>query len=131
MDQELRTYFDRHLEYVLQELPTQVHQLLEEVPLVVDDYPNSRQCRELGLRRRHEICGLYTGIPLTERPVDLSGVPGDVIQIFREGILHMSRDRSGRLSERELRRQIRVTILHEVGHHFGLSEEDLDELGYG
>lgn len=131
MDAELRTRFDRHLEAVLQELPPQVHQLLDEVPLVVDDHPTPEQCRQLGLRRRHELCGLYTGIPVTERSVDLSGVPGDVIQIFREGIYAMVRNASGGWSDIELQRQIRVTILHEVGHHFGLSEDDLEELGYG
>lgn len=130
MDQDLRQLFDDHLENVLQELPEQVHQLMVEVPLVVDDHPSPQLCRQLGLRRRNELCGLYTGIPLTERNVDLSGVPSDVIQIFREGILSMARDSSGRIGPVELRRQIRVTILHEVGHHFGMSEEDLMELGY-
>jgi predicted Zn-dependent protease with MMP-like domain len=131
MDAELRTHFDDQLEIVLQELPPQVHQLLGEIPLIVDDHPSPEQCRQLGLRRRNELCGLYTGIPLIERHVELSGVPSDVIHIFREGILAQSRNRSGKFSVSELRQQIRVTIMHEVGHHFGMTEEDLEELGYG
>jgi predicted Zn-dependent protease with MMP-like domain len=131
MEADLRNQFDGQLEIVLKELPQQVHQLLSEVPLIVDDHPSPEQCRQLGLRRWSELCGLYTGVPLIERTVELSGIPSDVIQIFREGLLSQSRDRSGKLSLPELRRQIRITIMHEVGHHFGMTEEDLKEVGYG
>jgi predicted Zn-dependent protease with MMP-like domain len=74
---------------------------------------------------------LYTGIPLTQRSIDHSGVPSDVIHIFRQGILSQSRRPGGQVDAGELRRQIRFTILHEYGHHVGLTERDLRELGYG
>lgn len=128
MHPDRRLYFDYHLEAVLQELPQQVHQLLDEVPLIVDDYPPEGVCRKLGVRRRDELCGLYTGVPLTDRSVDMSGIPSDVIHIFRAGILRLA-EQSGR-GQDELQRQIRLTILHEVGHHFGLTEQDLEDLGY-
>jgi predicted Zn-dependent protease with MMP-like domain len=131
MDAELRNYFDSQLEQVLQQLPAQIHTLLEEVPLVVDDFPTAAMRRILKLRRRDSLCGLYTGIPLTNRSVQHSGIPSDVIHIFREGICAQARADRGRLEEHELRKQIRITILHEVGHHFGLKEKDLRELGYG
>lgn len=130
MDDELRDYFDQQLELVLPQLPEAVHRLLDEVPLVVEDYPSPRQMRQLGIRHRRHLCGLYTGIPLTDRSVLHSGVPSDVIHIFREGILSMATNRRGRIDEDELRRQIRLTILHELGHHHGLSEDDLEALGY-
>ncbi len=132
MHPDLRHHFDCQLEAVLQELPPEVHRLLDEVPLIVDDYPSPAMCRRVGVRRPDELCGLYDGIPLTHRSVADSGVPSDVIHIFRAGILRMAgyrRDGTG--DERRLREQIRITILHEVGHHFGLTEEDLEELGYG
>ncbi len=125
-----RRFFDDQLETVLQALPQRVHDLIEEVPLLVEDYPSARVMRELGVRQRHHLCGLYTGIPLTRRSIDHSGVPSDVIHVFREGVWQLAVDRHGKLDEAELRRQIRITILHELGHHHGLDEDDLEQLGY-
>ena len=78
------------------------------------------------------------GIPLTERSVNDSGVLPEVIHLFREGIV----DEAGGWDEDEdddgpfggeeaVRREIRITLLHEIGHHFGLDEDDLERLGYG
>ncbi|MCA9204795.1 MAG: metallopeptidase family protein [Pirellulaceae bacterium] len=127
---EQRAYFDRQLEYVMGEMPPRVHELLREIPMYVDDYPSPQIMRRMRLRRPDQLCGLYTGVPLTQRSVELSGVLSDVIHIFRLGILSMATDRQGRLNEAELRRQIRITVLHELGHHHGLDEDDLEELGY-
>ena len=127
----LRDYFDTHLETVLAELPDGIHTLLEKVPLHVEDHPSDRVLREVGIRRRQNLCGLYTGIPLTEKSVDHSGTPPDVVTIYREGVMASACDERGHLSEEELRRQIKITVLHEIGHHHGLDEDDLAELGYG
>jgi predicted Zn-dependent protease with MMP-like domain len=92
---------------------------------------------ELGVTSEEMLCGLYTGIPLTERSVERSGSLPDVVTIYRKGILHLAVcrggvvRRNGQISEQELQRQIRITILHELGHHHGLSEQDLTDLGYG
>lgn len=125
-----RSYFDAQLETVLGDLPQRVHDLLDDVPMLVDDYPSSKIMQQLGIRRRHHLCGLYTGIPLTQRSVEHSGIPSDVIHVFREGVLALASDPFGRLDEAELRRQIRITILHELGHHHGLDEDELERLGY-
>jgi predicted Zn-dependent protease with MMP-like domain len=130
MDEATRNFFDQHLEQVLAAMPAEVHRLLDEVPLFVEDYPSRDAMQKLGVRHRSQLCGLYTGIPLTERSINHSGVLSDVVQIFREGILSMATDRRGKVDEVELRRQIRITILHELGHHHGLTEDDLEELGY-
>ena len=130
MDTALREYFDEQLELVLAGLPQQVHELLDEVPMIVEDYPSPQIMRKMGVRRRGDLCGLYTGIPLTDRSVEHSGVLSDAVHIFREGILSMATDRRGRIDEEELRRQIRITILHELGHHHGFDEDDLEALGY-
>jgi len=60
-----------------------------------------------------------------------SGTMPDTVTIYREGILSAAADRHGRISTKRLREQIRITILHEIGHHHGLTEEDLRKLGYG
>ena len=130
MTPDNRNDFDIHLENVLRDLPQRVHKLLDDVPLLVEDYPSDRIMRRLGVRRRHHLCGLYTGIPLTQRSINHSGVPSDVIHVFREGVMALATDQNGRLSETELRRQIRITLLHELGHHHGLDEDELERLGY-
>jgi predicted Zn-dependent protease with MMP-like domain len=111
-------------------MPPLVHQLLEQVPLHVEDHPPPKVLREHGVRFRDELCGRYTGIPLTQKSVEHSGALPDVVTIYREGILTAAADRWGQVSPQRLRKQIRITILHELGHHHGLSEEDLRELGY-
>jgi predicted Zn-dependent protease with MMP-like domain len=131
MNLELRNLFDEQLEQVLPELPQQVKDFMDDVPLVVEDYPSPEIMRRMRVRHRSALCGLYTGIPLIQRSINHSGVPSDVIHIYRQGILSQSRNALGRIDEAELRNQIRFTILHEYGHHVGLSERDLRELGYG
>jgi predicted Zn-dependent protease with MMP-like domain len=76
------------------------------------------------------LLGLYTGISLLDRSVNDWGQPSPVVQIYRLGILSQSRKRDG-FDEAALREIIRRTILHEYGHHVGLTEADLDRLGYG
>ena len=131
MNVKLRELFDTQLEAVLAELPQQVHDLLDEVPLVVEDYPSREIMRRMRVRHRGDLCGLYTGIPLIHRSVEHWGTPSDVIHIYREGILSISRRTDGTISLPRLRKQIRKTILHELGHHHGLTERELRELGYG
>jgi predicted Zn-dependent protease with MMP-like domain len=131
MKPELREIFDQQLERVLPELPQQVRDFMEKVPLVVEDYPSPEVMRRVGVRHRSALCGLYTGIPLIRRSVNDWGVPSDVIHIFRQGILSQSRAQGGGINDEELRKQIRFTILHEYGHHVGLSERELRALGYG
>ena len=92
MNDDLRDYFDRQLEFVLTQVPQRVRDLLDEVPMYVEDYPSASVLRRLGMRNRKRLCGLYTGIPLTHRNVQQSGVLSDVIHLYREGILLISRD---------------------------------------
>src|SRR5215211_9215164 len=126
---ELRQYFDDHVEFVVAELPQQVTDFMEKVPLVVDDYPSPGVMRRMRIRHPSHLYGLYTGVPLIKRSVDQSVVMSDVIHIYRLGILGLARQREGGFDEAKLRRQIRRTILHEYGHHVGLTERDLRELG--
>ena len=130
MNNQLRQYFDEQVDWVLERVPQRVHDLLDEVTMYVEDHPPPRVMQQLGVRRRDQLCGLYTGIPLTQRHVQISGILSDAIYIYREGILSMAVDRRGNVDENELRYQIRITILHELGHHHGIGEDELHELGY-
>lgn len=126
-----RQHFDEQVDKVLATLPPQIHELLERVPMHVEDYPSEDVMDNRRVRYRDDLCGLYTGIPLTERSIQHSGTLPDVITIYREGILRAAADRKGRVSNDRLREEIRITILHELGHHHGLTEDDLREMGYG
>lgn len=131
MNSELRNLFDGQLEVVLAELPQEVQDFMKNVPLVVEDYPSREVMQRMKIRHPAHLYGLYTGIPLIKRSVNNSGVMSDVVNIYRLGILTKSRARDGGFDEAELRNQIRRTILHEYGHHVGLTERDLRDLGYG
>jgi len=137
MQRRERERFDRLFEEVLAELPAGIHKLIEEVPLVLEDRPSRELLRELGIDDEDEIlCGVHTGVPLTDRSVDRAEA-SDVVQIFREGVVDMAggweedEDEEGPFGGVErIREEIRITVLHELGHHFGLDEDDLERLGY-
>lgn len=130
MNPRSRRRFDEQFEWVLEQLPPMVHELIEEVPLHVEDHPSAEMMAKLGVHYREQLCGLYTGIPLTDRSVQHSGTMPDVVTIYREGVLNSARNADGRISTDRLREEIRITILHELAHHHGLDEDELGELGY-
>lgn len=132
-----RERFDKLFEEVLASLPEGIHRLIEECPIVLEDRPSRELLAELGIDDEDEIlCGLHTGVALTERSVERPDA-SDVVQIFREGVVDMAggwdedEDEEGPFGGVErIREEIRITVLHELGHHFGLDEDDLDGLGY-
>ncbi len=131
MDRRTRAWFDRQLEEVLASLPDRVKEMISAVPLYVEDYPSRKLARELGLRRRSELCGLFSGVPLHEKRLDEPTVMlPDRVTLFREGILAAAADR-GPATEDAVREEIRITLLHEYGHYYGMSEEELENYGYG
>jgi predicted Zn-dependent protease with MMP-like domain len=131
MNAAMRERFDALADEVLDTLPEEIHKMLEEVPLVVEDHPAPEMCRELGICDRSALCGLYQGIPLSDRSVLLPWYLPDTVTIFREGIMTLSRILAGgRFDRRTLREQIRVTILHELAHYHGMDEEEIRSLGY-
>ena len=133
-----RERFDALVEDVLASLPQAVHGMLEESPLIVEDFAPRALIRDVGLDPdADDLCGLHSGFSLTQRSVSQSGELPDQIQIFRRGIIDAAggwdpgEDEAGPYGGTEaVREQIRITILHEIGHHFGLDEDDLERLGY-
>jgi len=131
MDPEWRQLFDEQVELVLAQLPQEVHDFMRDVPMIVEDYPSREVLRRMRIRHPAHLYGLYTGIPLIKRRINDWGVPSDVVYIYRLGLLTKSRTRNGGFDADKLREQIRRTIMHEYGHHVGLTERDLRERGYG
>jgi predicted Zn-dependent protease with MMP-like domain len=117
--------FAELLEQALAELPPTFAEALEEVSIEIRDRPTRQQLKKLGLHDRDLLLGLYEGRPRTQRSVEDNWRLPDVIYIFQEDVELVSRN------EADLVKQVRTTVLHEIGHHFGMDEDDLDELGYG
>jgi len=125
-----RERFDGLLERVIGALPAHLLSLLDEAPVIVEDRPAPNMLAELGLEAAaDELCGLHTGIPMTERSHG-DGPDLEMIHLFREGIVAEAGGWRGPEADRAIEREIRITLLHEVGHHFGLEEDDLEALGY-
>jgi predicted Zn-dependent protease with MMP-like domain len=106
--------FDEHVRAALDELPPGLAAALENVAVVVEDeHPDDP-----------DLFGLYEGVPLTERSSWDGGRLPDRITIYRRPLEEECAD------PRELREEIRITVLHELAHYFGIDEDRLDELGY-
>lgn len=99
-------------------LPVEFGKRLNNVAVVVEDAPTVQQLRKLRLPPWALLFGLYEGIPQTKR-VSYSGALPDKITIFKNSIEKVARNGE------EIKAQVRATVIHEVGHHFGLSDEDL------
>jgi predicted Zn-dependent protease with MMP-like domain len=102
----------------LDRFPNEFAQYLDNVEVVVEDLPSPEvQCQFQ--RSPHQLLlGLYHGVPLTDRSVLSMHMP-DIIYLYRRNIEAVCR------SEAEVRKQIRDTVLHEIGHHFGMDEDQL------
>lgn len=116
--------FSRALREALSELPPMFHDALANVAVVVEEWPPRDLLDELGVSSDDTLYGFYHGVPLPERSVQDSGLLPDMISVYRGPLVEDFPDRS------ELRRQIRITLLHEIGHYFGMDEEELSRLGY-
>ena len=116
--------FDNVLRQVLDDLPGLFRESIRNVAIVVEDRPPDWLLDELGLPPGETLYGFYHGVPLPERSVLDSGNLPDRISVYRGPLVEDFRDPG------ELARQIRTTLLHEIGHYFGMDEEDLARLGY-
>jgi predicted Zn-dependent protease with MMP-like domain len=105
--------FEDHVRAALDELPPHLADALQNVAVVVED-ENAED---------PDLLGLYQGVPLTERG-DVAGMPPDTISIYRLPLEDSFPDPN------ELEEEIRITVLHELAHYFGLDEDRLAELGY-
>ncbi len=105
--------FDDHVRAALDSLPPHVAEALKNVAVVVEDENPEDP----------DLFGLYQGVPLPERG-DMSGQLPDKISIYRIPLEESFSDAE------ELHEEIRITVLHELAHYFGLDEERISELGY-
>jgi predicted Zn-dependent protease with MMP-like domain len=105
--------FGRLVEAALDSIPEELGRLMRNVAVVVEDYGGAPN-----------LLGLYQGVPLTSRTTSYGGVLPDRITIYRLPICRRARDLE------DVVRQVRITVVHEVAHHFGIDDERLGELGW-
>jgi predicted Zn-dependent protease with MMP-like domain len=115
--------FDQLVERALDGLPPELSELLDNVAIVVEDWPD-RETQLSSDGPDDTLYGLYEGVPLTERGDSYYGVLPDRITIFRGPL-----ERDFRADE--LEEQVRITVVHEIAHYFGFGEDRLEELGWG
>lgn len=111
------------VERALDGLPPELSRLLDNVAIMIDDWPDYSTPLVPG-GPGETLYGLYEGVPLTERSAGYYGVLPDKITIFRGPL---ERD----FATDELEEQVRITVVHEIAHYFGFDEDRIEELGWG
>lgn len=109
----------------VQALPEEFIARLENVDVVVEDWPTVEQLTRVGLRQGQTLLGLYEGVPLTKRGRHYGLVPPDKITIFRKPIEAKCR------YDAEVTAEIQRVVKHEIAHHFGISDARLEQIEKG
>ena len=111
-------------EAALRQLPSAFAERLGDILLLVEDWPDEDTLAELGIDNPYELTGVYEGLPLTERSIEHSGTLPDRVRLFRRPIL----DEWAERGDEALEHLVAHVVVHEIGHHFGLSDEDMHAL---
>ncbi len=117
-----KEHFERLVADALAGIPRRFRDAMRNVAIVVDDEPAPDLLRELEIEPPETLLGLYQGTPLTERSWDYGNMLPDRILLFQGPLERASDD------EADLVVAIGETLIHEIGHYFGLSEEEIEEI---
>lgn len=121
----LRERFEEIVVQAVEGLPDEFKELLENVEIIVEDWPSREQLQEVGIKDRRNLFGLYEGIPRTARGQNYNLVLPDKISIFQRPLeLHCR-------TTTELKREITHTVKHEIAHFFGLDDNTLYKIEQG
>jgi predicted Zn-dependent protease with MMP-like domain len=120
-----RWHFNKLVSEALDGLPRRFRRLLRNIAVVVESEPSQELLEEMGLWPDRTLLGLYQGVPLTKRGFSYGNVLPDRITIFQKPIEVMCR------TPEEMKRAVQDTVIHEIGHYFGLDDDRLEELMEG
>jgi predicted Zn-dependent protease with MMP-like domain len=115
--------FEALVVQALDELPAFFRDRLQNIEVLVADRPSEEELAEAGLEADELLLGLYQGIPLTERGGDYDLVLPDTITLYRDCIAEVCD------TPEEILQEVQQTVKHEIAHHFGISDDRLEELG--
>jgi predicted Zn-dependent protease with MMP-like domain len=114
-----RERFEKLVGEAIDGLPEEFQKKIENVDIVVETRPSREILKQQGIKPPGTLLGLYQGIPLKNRGVGYANVLPDRITIYQEPVEALCTD------ENEIKGKVREVFMHELGHHFGMSEEDL------
>jgi predicted Zn-dependent protease with MMP-like domain len=117
-----RAAFDRLVAEAIASIPKPFRDAMHNIAIVVEDEPSPELLREMDIEPPDTLLGLYQGIPLTERSWDYGNALPDRILLFQKPIERESENEDDTVVA------IGETLIHEVGHYFGLSEEEIEEI---
>ena len=113
------TEFEKITAQSIKDLPEFFKSKLENIIIVVNNVPNKTIQRKMG----EGLLGLYEGVPLSERGCSYSGFMPDKITLFKKNIEKICSNK------KEIEKEIRHVVMHEIAHHFGITDEELKEQG--
>jgi predicted Zn-dependent protease with MMP-like domain len=113
--------FERIVRQAVDGLPAKFKDALENIDIVIEDFPDPDEMDDMGIDE--PLLGLYQGTPLTERGLGDSDLP-DKISLYKGEFERMG------IRGKELVEEIRITVLHEIGHYFGLEDDEMERMGY-
>jgi predicted Zn-dependent protease with MMP-like domain len=117
--------FDRIVKKAIRSIPEEIQQYLDNIVISVKKRPSKKMLQEMGLSPDEPLLGVYDGVSLMDRSATSPPLfPGSII-LFQEPLEGMCE------TIQELEEEIEITVVHEVAHFVGISEERLEELGYG
>ena len=117
--------FDRIVKNAIRNIPGEIQQYLGNIVISVKKRPSKKMLQEMGLSPEEQLLGVYDGVSLTDRSATSPPLFPDSIILFQEPLEEMCE------TIEELEEEIEITVVHEVAHFVGISEERLEELGYG
>ena len=117
--------FDSIVKKAIRSIPEEIQQYLDNIVISVKKRPSNNMLQEMGLPPEEQLLGVYDGVSLMDRSVTSPPLFPDSIILFQEPLEEMCE------TIEELEEEIEITVVHEVAHFVGISEERLEELGYG
>ena len=115
--------FEEYIQRALEKLPDEFRERLDNIAISVEPYPTREDLRSVGVSNKRHLLGIFRGIPFNTVSPFYSGpvMPSEIV-LFQKNIEAIAE------TEEDLIKEIRITLLHEIGHYFGMSDEELHRL---
>jgi predicted Zn-dependent protease with MMP-like domain len=114
--------FSRYVKKALEDLPEEFRTKLENVEVLIEDFADDETLDSLGIESPFDLLGLYVGVPITHQSVFSANPLPDRIFLYRIPVLQGASDKDSVI------RKIRQVVIHEVGHHFGFDDDQLERI---
>ena len=118
--------FQQAADTAWEKLPEKFKSMISNTIIVIEDYPDEEIVRNMHLRSKHQLLGLYQGVPLNHRLTSygMYAVTPDKISLYQKNIESVCR------TDSEIEQKVLEVMVHEIGHHFGMTEQELHDAGF-